>query len=63
MNPRSCDEREKPFCVFQENALKITINLHIWAGHSKLISLEIDEFFKITPNFYEKEANVTGKTE
>ena len=29
---------------------------------SKLGSLEIDEFFKITPNFDEKEARVTGKT-
>ena len=34
-----------------------------WAGQSKWISLEIDELFKITPNFDEKEASVTGKTE
>ena len=34
-----------------------------WVGHSKLISLDIDEFFKITPKFDEKEAIVTGTTE
>ena len=34
-----------------------------WFGHSKLRSLEIDELFKRTPKFEEKEASVTGKTE
>ena len=34
-----------------------------WVGHSKLGSLDIDELFIRTPNFYEKEASVTGKTE
>ena len=34
-----------------------------WVGHSKLGSLEMDEFFKRTQFFYEKEASVTGKTE
>ena len=34
-----------------------------WVGHSKLRSLEIYEFFKRTPNFDEKEASVTWKTE
>ena len=34
-----------------------------WVGHSKLGSLDIDEFFKITQKFDEKEASVTGKTE
>ena len=33
-----------------------------WVGHSKLGSLDIDEFFKRTPNFDEKEAIVTEKT-
>ena len=31
-----------------------------WGGHSKLRPLDIDEFFKITPKFDEKEAIVTG---
>ena len=34
-----------------------------WFGHSKLRSLDIDEFFKRTQKFDEKEASVTGKTE
>ena len=33
-----------------------------WVCHSKLRSLDIDEFFKRTPNFDEKKASVTGKT-
>ena len=33
-----------------------------WVGHSKLWSLYIYYFFEITPNFYEKEPNITGKT-
>ena len=32
-------------------------------GHSKLISLDIDEFFKRTPKFDENQASVTGNTE
>ena len=32
-------------------------------GHSKLRSLYIDEFFKITPNFDEKGDSVTWKKE
>ena len=31
-----------------------------WVGHSKIGSLEIDEFFKRTPKFDEKQASVTG---
>ena len=34
-----------------------------WVGHSKLRSLDIYEFFKITPNFDEKQASVTGITQ
>ena len=34
-----------------------------WVGHSKLRSLDIYELFKRTPDFDEKEASVTGKTE
>ena len=33
-----------------------------WVGHSKLRYLDIYEFFKITPQFDEKEASVTGNT-
>ena len=33
-----------------------------WVGHSKLRSLDMDEFFKRTPTFDEKEAIVTEKT-
>ena len=34
-----------------------------WVGNSKFRSLDIYEFFKITPKFDEKEASVTGKIE
>ena len=50
-------------CVFKKIVLKINNKPAHWVVHSKLISLDIDEFFKITPNFDEKEAGVTGKTE
>ena len=33
-----------------------------WVGQSKLISLDIDEFFKRTLKFDEKHASVTGNT-
>ena len=33
-----------------------------WVGHSKSGSPDIDDFFKITQTFDEKEASVTGKT-
>ena len=34
-----------------------------WVGHSKLGSLDIDDFFKRTPKFDENQASVTGSTE
>ena len=34
-----------------------------WVGHSKLRSLDIDEFIKRTPKFDEDQASVTGNTE
>ena len=34
-----------------------------WVGHSKLRSLDIDDFFKITQKFDENQASVTGNTE
>ena len=48
-------------CVF--NFFKYNNKSAHWVGHSKVGPLKIDEFFKRTPNFYEKEAIVTGKTE
>ena len=34
-----------------------------WVGHSKLRSVDIDEFFKRTLKFDEKQASVTGNIE
>ena len=34
-----------------------------WVGHSKLISLDINDLFYRTPKSDEKEASVTGETE
>ena len=64
MNPGSYDERKNPFfCVFNLFCLKDNNELAHWVSHSKLRSLELDEFFIRTPDFDEKEESVTGKTE
>ena len=55
--------KKNPFCVSsKDNPFKDNNRPAHWVGHSKLRSLEICELFKITPNFDEKEASVTGKT-
>ena len=51
------------FSVSSKKTVKDNNKPAHWVVHSKLISLEIDEFFKITPNFDLKEASVTGITE
>ena len=50
------------FVCLQKKCFKDNDKNTHWVGHSKLRSLDIDEFFKRTPNFDEKEANVTGNT-
>ena len=50
-------------CVFNCFGFKDNNKPAIWVGHSKLGSLDIDELFKITPKFDEKEASVTVNTE
>ena len=56
--------KKNPFCVSSKiDCFKDNNKPAHWVGHSKLRSLEIYEFFKITPNFDEKEDSVTGKTE
>ena len=63
MNPRSRDEIKNPFCVSSKTiCFKDNKKSAHWVGHSKLRSLDLDELFKRTPNFDEKEASVTGKT-
>ena len=49
-------------CVFKTDCFKDNNKPAHWVGRSKLRYLELDEFIKITPNFYEKEPNITGKT-
>ena len=63
VNPRSCDEIKNSFCVFSKKKIKDNNKPAHWVIHSKLRSLDIYELFKRTPNFDEKEASVTGKTE
>ena len=64
MNPRSPDERKNQFCVSSKNiCFKDNNKPAHWFGHSKLISLDIDKFFKITQKFDWKQASVTGNTE
>ena len=48
-------------CVFKKK--KNNIRPEYWVGHSKLGYLDIDELFKITPNFDDKEKSVSGITE
>ena len=50
-------------CVFKNECFKDNNKPAHWVGHSKLRSLYIDELFKRTPNFDEKWASVSGKTE
>ena len=56
-------KKKSILCVFKKSCFKDNNNPAHWVGHSKWGSLDIDEFFKITPKFDEKEASVTGKTE
>ena len=48
-------------CAFKKSCFKDNNEPAHWVGHSKWISLYIDEFFKRTPKFDEKEASVTCK--
>ena len=56
-------KEKNPFVCLQKNCFKDNNKPAHWVGQSKLRSLEIYEFFKITPNFDEREASMTGKTE
>ena len=47
----------------QNKCFKDNVKPENWFGHLKLISLYIDEFFKITPKFDKKQGSVTGNTE
>ena len=51
------------FVCLQKNCFKDNNKPLHWVGHSKLRSLNIDELFKITPKFDEKEASVNGEIE
>ena len=53
VNPGSRDEIKIHLVCFQEKNKDKNKPAH-WLGHSKLISLDIDELFKITPDFVEK---------
>ena len=59
MNPKSRDDRKKYFGL----CLKDNNKPAHWVVHSKLIFLDIDEFFKITQKFDGKQAIVTGNTQ
>ena len=51
------------FVCPQKNVLKDKNKPAHWVNHSKLTSLNIDEYFKRTPQSDEKQASVTGSTE
>ena len=46
----------------QKKCFKDNVKPAYWVGHFKLRSLDIDDFFKITPDVDEKQASVTGNT-
>ena len=48
------------FVCPQKNVLKDKNKPAHWVNHQKLTSLNIDEYFKRTPQFDEKQASVTG---
>ena len=54
VNPGICYERNNLFCVSSKKCSKDNNKPAHWVGNSKLISLDIDELFKRTPNFDEK---------
>ena len=50
-------------CVLKKNCVKDFVKPAHWVGHSKLRSLDIDDFFKRTPKFDENQASVTVNKE
>ena len=62
MSTRIRDKRKIGFVCLQFCSKDKNKTAH-WIGHSKLRSLDIYEFFKITSNFDEKATSVTGKIE
>ena len=50
-------------CVFKKIRFKHNDKPAHWVGHSTLISLDINDFFKRTPKFYENQSSITGNTE
>ena len=64
MNPRSRDEIKNSFSVSSKIiCFKDKDKPAHWVGHSKFRSLDINDFFKITPKFDESQASVNGNTE
>ena len=56
--------KKNPFCVSSKNiCFKDNYIPTHWVGWYKLISLDIDELFKITPKIDENQAILTGNTE
>ena len=51
VNPMSRDEIKIHLCVFKKTYFKDNDKTTHWVGHSRLRSLDMDEFFKITQNF------------
>ena len=64
VNPRSRDESKNSFYVSSTKKIFKDNNKPAhWVGYSNLRSLDIDELFKIAPNFDEKKASVGGAPE
>ena len=59
----SCWKKKSILRVFKKKGLKDNNKPAHWIGHSKLRSLDIDEYFKITPKFDENLAGVTRNIE
>ena len=54
--------KRNSFCVSSKKSKDNDKPTH-WVGHYKLISLDIDEFFKITRKIDETQASLTDNTE
>ena len=50
------------FCVLKKICFKDNDKPVHWVGHQKLRSIDIDDFFKITPKFDKNQASVNGNT-
>ena len=56
-------KKKSILCVFKNIYFKDNNKPAHWVGHSELKSLDMNDLFNRTPQFYENQVSVTGNTE